>query len=144
MRRRAYYEKNRYEICKRKMEIYIPQSIDKVKRIMPKTVLEYQAQYIYDERLESYTKYILKRMGVSASRDYYDDCISNSFLGYLYSICMCAMYGYTGTHVRNYIKKMIRVTIICGINTSDEVHQICKENHLSVKYLDDDRRLYPW
>ena len=55
-------------------------------------------------------------------------------------ICMCAMYGYSGTHVSNYIKKMIRVTVICGINTSDEVRHICKENHLSVKYLDDDRK----
>ena len=122
------------------MEIYIPRSIDRIFSAMPEIVSEYKAQYIYDERLVSYTKYVLKRMGVSASRDYYDDCISNSFQGYIYSICMCAMYGYSGTHVSNYIKKMIRVTVICGINTSDEVRHICKENHLSVKYLDDDRK----
>lgn len=140
MRRRAYYEENRYELCKRKMEIYIPKSIDKVFKIMPKTVSEYLTQYIYDERFESYARYVLKRMGVSASRDYYDECISNTYQGYIYSICMCAMYGYTGTHVNNYIKKMIRVTIICGINTFDEVRHICKENNLSVKYLDDDRK----
>lgn len=47
------------------MEIYIPRSIDRVFSAMPEIVSEYKAQYIYDERLVSYTKYVLKRMGIA-------------------------------------------------------------------------------
>lgn len=108
--------------------------------MMPEIVSEYLEQYAYDEHIKLYTRYVLKKMGVKANRDYYDDCISNTHYGYIYSICMCAQHGYTGTHVSNYIKRMIRVTIICGINTFDEARQICQKNNLSVKYLDDDRK----
>lgn len=68
----------------------------------------------------------------------YNDCLSNSQLGYLYAVERSAYCGYIGNHVKNYVKFMIRVSIICAINTSNEVRQICKESHLQVVYIDAD------
>ena len=58
----------------------------------------------------------------------YDECFSNAALGYYYSICRCAFCGYT--YVVPYIRKMIGIAIICGINLSDETDTICKANNL--------------
>ena len=57
---------------------------------------------------------------------------------YLYAVERSAYCGYIGNHVKNYVKFMIRVSIICAINTSNEVRQICKESHLQVVYIDAD------
>lgn len=99
--------------CVKRKWIYIPQAINRVRGMIPEIVSEYLEQYAYDEHIKLYTRYVLKKMGVKANRDYYDDCISNTHYGYIYSICMCAQHGYTGTHVSNYIKRMIRVKEYC-------------------------------
>lgn len=134
---RQYYEKNRYVLAKKQIEVYLPREIKRYQEEIPEKMKNYFECYSYDQQLEKYTKAMLRHYGIRQERSFYHDCISNTFLGYLYSIGRCASCGYTGNHVLNYIKLMIRVCIICGINASDEVAQICKENNCRAIYLDE-------
>ena len=137
LRRHQYYEKHRYEIAVKMIEEYFPNTIKRLQKEIPEKMEQYLNQYSYDWYLEKYTKAMLVHYGVGKAKIYYQECYSNTFLGYMFSIGMCAYSGYEGEHVKNYIKKMIRVSIICGINASNEVAHICRVNNLRVLYLDD-------
>ncbi len=139
---REYYEKNRYKIAKHMVEQYLPEAIEKLHEKIPEKIAEYYEIYKYDEKIEKYTNCMLVHYGVSREKSFYQDCLSNTYLGYLYSVGRCAYKGYTGIHVVNYIKLMIRNCIIYGINTSNEVGQISKELNLRVVYLDDDLKAH--
>ncbi len=120
----------------------MPEAIEKLHEKIPEKIAEYYEIYKYDEKIEKYTNRMLVHYGVSREKSFYQDCLSNTYLGYLYSVGRCAYKGYTGIHVVNYIKLMIRNCIIYGINTSNEVGQISKELNLRVVYLDDDLKAH--
>ena len=93
---------------------------------------EFLNQYPFEES-EKFIRYALRWHGIYKNRNNYDECYSDATLGYYYSICRCAYCNYS--YVEAYIKKMIRITIICGINISKEVETICRENNLkSISY----------
>ena len=137
MRRRRYYENHRYEIAVKTIEKYFPNTIERLQKEIPEKIEEYLNKYSYDQYWEKYTKAMLAHYGVRKTKIYYQECYSNTFWGYLFSIGMCAYSGYEGDHVKKKKKKMIRVSIICGINASNEAGQICRENNWRVLYLDD-------
>lgn len=137
LRRHRYYEKHKYEIAVKTIEEYFPNTIKRLQKEIPEKMEEYFKKYSYDLYWEKYTKAMLGHYGVGKAKIYYQECYSNTFLGYMYGVGRCAYSGYEGQHVVNYIKKMIRVSIICGINASNEVGHICRENNCRVMYLDD-------
>ena len=135
---RLYYENNKYKISKHKMEVYIQREIYRLRKEIPEKVELYFKMYAYDADMERYTRRMLAHFGIVGEKSFYNDCLSNSQMGYLYAVERSAYCGYIGNHVKNYVKFMIRVSIICAINTSNEVRQICKESHLQVVYIDAD------
>ncbi|MBR3635811.1 MAG: hypothetical protein IKN47_06395 [Lachnospiraceae bacterium] len=116
------------------MEKYIPGEIQRIQMLIPDRVNELLDQYTF-ENSEKYIRYALKWYGIYENREFYADCYSNAALGYYYSICRCAYCDYS--YVERYIRKMIRITIICGINTSKEVESICRENNLKAISFDE-------
>ena len=122
------------------IDVYLPREIERLRKVIPEKMEQYYKIYSYDADMEKYTHSMLSRMGIKKGKSFYQDCLSNTYLGYMYSVGKCAYSGYTGSHVKNYIRLMIRVCIICGIYASDEVGQICKENQMKVVYLDVERR----
>lgn len=137
LNRRKYYENNRYKFSKHCIE-NMQKEIDRLNKEIPEKIHEYYKIYAYGVNMENYTISILRHYGIAKEKSFYQECVSNTYLGYMYSIGRCAYCGYTGKHVENYIKLMIRVGIICGINTSNEARQIAKEIHAKVIYLEDD------
>ena len=118
------------------MEVYLPKNIERIYKEIPEKVEEYLKKYSYEGQVEKYAQVMLKHYGVGREKSYYQDCCSNASLGYLYSIGRCAYCGYEDNHVKNYIKKMIRISIINGINASNEAAHICRSNNLRAVYLD--------
>lgn len=138
--RREYYEKNRCKIAEYLINEYWPQKIEQMRQKIPQKVEAYYNEYAYDLYLQNYTKFMLRKYGITLEKNFYQECFSNTFLGYMYAIGQCAYYGYSGEHVKNYIKLMIRISIISSIYVVDEIKLICQEQHFKVIYLDDDAR----
>lgn len=127
-------------ISKNQIETYMPREIKRICKEIPEKIAEYYRRYEYGTEMEKYANFVLHLYGIRKEQYFYQECLSNCHIGYLYAIGRCAYKEYRGDHVKNYIKLMIRISIIYGINTSDEVGQICKETHMKAVYLDDDTR----
>lgn len=119
---------------------YIPNKIIYIQSILPERVAEYKRVYTYDANTEKYICHIITGFGIRKDRACFAECFSNASYSYLFSICMCAYKSYSGKHVACYIKRMIKVSIICSLNTYNVVQEICKNNNLRPFYLDDDRK----
>ena len=105
----------------------MPDSIKRIKSVMPEKVEEYATRYSFAD-IEKYIRYAMMKHGIYKTKALYDECFSNAALSYYYSICRCAFKGYA--YVIPYIRKMIGIAIICGINLSDETAAICEKNNL--------------
>ena len=112
----------------------MPDSIMRIKDIIPDKVDEFAARYKFED-IEKYIRYAMKKYEIYENRAVYAECFSNAALCYYYSICRCAFCDYS--YVVPYIRKMIEIAIICGLNMSDEVALICKENNLRAVSCED-------
>ena len=116
----------------------MPREIERFNKEIPETMKQYYNTY--NILVDNYINKTTSHYKISKEKSYYHDCVSNSYLGYMYAIGRCAYMGYEGEHVKNYIKLMIRVCVILSIYASDIVGQICRENNMNIVYLDDDSR----
>ena len=95
---------------------------------------EYIARYPFEEYADSYIRKQLSIYKVYKSHSHYDDCFDAGMMAYLYSIHRCAEMSYS--HVEPYIKKLIRIYIICAIVVHNDSKNLCKENNFSEVRLD--------
>jgi len=106
----------------------------KVKALYIDRVKEYETRYPFDKYAD---RYILKQLAifrVRPSHSHYADCYDAGMMAYMYSIHRCAEMSYT--HVEPYIKKLIRIYIICALVIHDDARNLCRENGFREVRLD--------
>ena len=133
-KKREYYEKNRYRLCNYSLNCYCLKAIEKIRNSCPDEVDSYMKSYPFEECAEIFIRRALRRHGIYPSHGVYDDCYDAGMMAYLYSIHRCAAMKYT--HTQAYIKKMIRVYIICAIVIYYEAKNLCRTNGLREIRLD--------
>jgi len=133
-KRREYYEKNRYRICNHTLNSYCLKAMEKIRVSHPEAVDSYIQQYPFEEYAEKYIRRVLYIHKISRSHGMHDDCYDAGMMAYLYSIHRCACMQYT--HTQAYIKKMIRIYVVCAIVIYHESRNICRTNGFSEIRLD--------
>lgn len=141
-KKRNYYELNRFECCKRRLGILLDRSLEKVKSILKceyeEKISEFKNKYPFELKFYEYAKSILKYYGIKTNFFIYDECISSVYISYNYSIHRVTVNNCQ--HIENYIKRMIKVFIICTLNTYDTKRQICLYHNL--KQRDEEGKYY--
>lgn len=96
-------------------EDYAFNSIKRCEKSAKNQMEKMMLQYPYED-YSGYKNCICNRYRVYRSNSYlWDECHSCPYIAYWYSIGRCAVSGYEGDHVKNYIKKMIRIFIRCKV-----------------------------
>ena len=95
--------------------------------------------YPYEQYAESCFKRIIKKYHIRKNSYLYDECYSASSQAYMYTVSLLSYQEPTQEMVMRYLYKMTRIYIICILNTSNEVKEICKHNHLKVINVNDYR-----
>ena len=135
-KRRKYYEDNKYRICNHTLNCYCTKSIEQIRGVCLDTVNDYINRYPFEDYAERYINRELYLRKIYPSQSRYADCYDAGMLAYLYSIHRCAAMQYN--HTAPYIKKMIRIYIICAIVVYDETNNLCRVNGLREIRLDAD------
>lgn len=133
---RTYYERNRYELCRRRIGEECFRAMERVKRACPERIERYLEQWPFDSYADRRIKSQLLWWHIHPQHRLYDDCYDAGMLAYLYSIHRCAMMEYQ--HVRQYIAKMVRIFVICALNAGRESENLCRENDLRLCHMDHD------
>ena len=139
---RRYYEKHKVDICKKVLNERASNSIETIQAKYPEAVERYLQLYPFDQYGERNIQNILYRNGLRPSQAAYADCYGNGMLAYLYSIHRCAAMGCH--YVVPYIKKMIRIYMLCTLVVYNDSGNLCRANGFREVRLDGDEtgRLY--
>lgn len=89
-----YYERNRQEICRRRIGEECFRAIEKVKITCPERVERYLEEWPFDAYADRRIKSQLRWWRIDPQHSLYDDCYDAGMLAYLYSIHRCAMMEY--------------------------------------------------
>ena len=139
MYQRTYYEKNRYEICKKRLGIYWENAMRRARMRNKKIVELMYRLYPYEKYAEVCFKRIVRKYHIYRNSYLYDECHSVSSQAYMYTMSMLSYQTHTEESVKKYLYTMIRIYIICVLNTSNEVKKICTHNKLRVINVNDYR-----
>ena len=93
------------------MEEYIPNACMKINKAVPEKALNYYEIYPFERYGEPVITKLSRYVGIREGRLEYQECMSAAGEAYTYSICQCALRGYTYTEY--YIRKMIRISVLC-------------------------------
>lgn len=132
----SYYERNRYELCRRRIEEACFRAMEKVKAVCPERIERYLERWPFDAYADRRIKSQLRWWRIYPQHRLYDDCYDAGMMAYLYSIHRCAVMEYQ--HVEQYIAKMVRIFVICALNVGREAENICRKNGLRLCYMDHD------
>lgn len=132
----SYYERNRYELCRRRIGEECFRAMEKVKTVCPERIERYLEQWPFDAYADRRIKRQLWWYRIHPQHQLYDDCYDAGMLAYLYSIHRCAMMEYQ--YVNQYIAKMVRIFVICALNAGRETEHLCREHNLRLRHLDHD------
>ena len=117
---------NKYRICNSVLNCYCIKSIQKIRDECPGVVGDYINRYPFEKYVERYIKREFFINKIYPAQGRYADCYDAGMFAYLYSIHRCAATRYN--HTEPYIKKMIRIYIICAIVVYDETKNLCRKN----------------
>lgn len=132
----TYYERNRYELCRRRIGEECFRAMERVKAVCPERIERYLERWPFDAYADRRIRSQLRWWRIHPQHHLYDDCYDAGMLAYLYSIHRCAMMEYQ--HVNRYIAKLVRVFVICALNTGRETENLCRKNDLRQCCLDHD------
>ncbi len=133
---RTYYERNRYELCRRRIGEECYRAMEKVMAVCPERIERYLEQWPFEAYAARRIKSQLWWWHIYPQHKLYDDCYDAGMLAYLYSIYRCAMMEYQ--NVNQYIAKMVRIFIVCALNAGREAENLCRENNLRLYHMDHD------
>ena len=133
-KRRKYYEDNRYSICHKTLNVYCIKKIKSVRSLCADRVGDYMMRYPFENCTDGYIKKQLRIYRVHSSHSHYDDCYDAGMMAYMYSIHRCAEMSYN--HVEQYIKKLVRIYIVCALVIHNDTKNLCRENGFTEVRLD--------
>ena len=102
--------------------------------MFPDRVDEYTNRYPFEEYAERYIKRELYIHEIFSTQDRYADCFDAGMLAYMYSIHRCAAMQYD--YAAAYIKKMIRIYVICAVVVYSDTKNLCQMNDFREIRLD--------
>ena len=137
-RMRRYYQKNRYALCRKRLERDCYHSMDSIRERYPEQVRRYLERYPFEQYAHRPILRELARRSISPSSAVYMECYDAGMLAYLYSIHRCARMGYE--HTPFYIVHMIRVLTGCALIAAGETGNLCHENGLFEYRIDSSDR----
>ena len=135
---RLYYEKNKYDICKKRVNQYLENSIRNVesfwKNKYSKKIEEIEKKVPYNyEKWDKFSSIILYEYSIQENNECYDDCKSIVYEAYRYSIYRMTLRKHkTVKHINFYIRKMVKLFIVCTLIIFNEKRQICKTHGLKL------------
>ena len=132
---RQYYQRNRSRVCRQTLEDYTFRSIQEIQECCPERVAAYLERWPFEQFAEKRIYWQIFRMGVHREDQRFDACFDAGMMAYLYSIHRCAYMGYE--HVYPYIRKMIRILVICALNIYPDAERLCAENQLRLEHLEE-------
>lgn len=135
-KQRQYYEKNKFTLCIYTINIYPVNKIEKIRSLCPDKADEYISRYPFEGYAEGYIKKRLAIHKVFSSHSHHHDCYDAGVMAYLYSVHRCAEMSYD--HVEPYIKKLIRIYIICALAIHNDTRNLCHANDFREIRLDAD------
>lgn len=138
-KRKAYYQKNKYEICKKTIGEYADNSIERMNEINRNYIQQLYKEYPFEDYAVRCIKRVCIRFGIKRDSYLYDECFSIGAKAYMYSIGRCSVKKVNEQLIRGYLYVVTRVFIICVLNTYDQSKQICKENGFKQISSDDYR-----
>ena len=124
--RRQYYEANKYALCHHTLNVYCVNKIERIRTLCPDRADSYISRYPFEEYADRYIKKRLAIHRVLSSHGHYHDCYDAGMMAYLYSVHRCAEMSYD--HVIPYIKKLVRIYIICALVIHDDTKNLCQSN----------------
>ena len=127
---RTYYERNRYELCKKTIGIYWENAVKRAKICNSETILSLYQKYPYEEYAEICFKQFVKKYRIHRNSYLYDECYSASSQAYMYTISLLSYREHTEEWVKRYLYRIMQIYVICVIYTISEVKEICKHNNL--------------
>ena len=135
---KSYYEKNKYKVCYRTLNVYSFSAMERVRKTNKADVDRYYSDYPFETCAQRHIDFVLKSKEIFEDKPYYADCQSAASLAYMYSIHRCAYMEYINEHVINYIRKMVRIYIDCALVVYYEFRNICNQNNLKEIYIDNE------
>jgi len=135
-KRRKYYEANKYSLCHKMVNVHCDSKTKKARDLYSDRVDSYISRYPFEQYADSYIKKQLAICKISLACSHYHDCYDAGMMAYLYSIHRCAEMSYS--HVEAYIKKVVRIYIICALVIHDDSKNLCHANNFRQVRLDDE------
>ena len=132
--RRRYYEKHRVSLCKKRLDDETFLCVERAQVACPEAVEQYLLRYPFEQYGDRLIRSVLFQNGVYSSHAAYADCYDSGMLAYLYSIHRCAAMSYD--HVVPYLRKMIRVYMICALVVYRDAENLCRANNFREVRLD--------
>lgn len=132
--KREYWEKNKYKLCYELLNYYCFKSMEEIQKQCPKRVEKYLTRYPFEKYAEKRIRRELYIRGVYLSDSKYADCYDAGMLAYMYSIHRCAYLACDYTIP--YIRKMIRIYVLCALIVYNEIGNICRMNQFKEYRLD--------
>ena len=122
------------EVARKGRDVYIINGIKKVQNLVSKEKLNaYLEHFSYYDAIRR-AEYRLAICGIRKDCSWYDSCLSDAGLVYIYSLYRCVYCGYE--NFWGYYHIMMRVVIIWNYYLRDDVTAICKNNNFRPVYLD--------
>ena len=122
------------EMARKGRDVYIINGIKKVQDLVSKEKLNaYLEHFSYYDAIRR-AEYRLAICGIRKDCSWYDSCLSDAGLVYIYSLYRCVYCGYE--NFWGYYHIMMRVVIIWNYYLRDDVTAICKKNDFRPVYLD--------
>ena len=122
------------ERAKKQRDVYIWNAIRRLEEIVDPYEKRAYEKMFPCERALTIAEHILKHRGIQRHNSIYDDCISDSFEVYLYTILRCSHMRYS--HVENYFRFMVKIVIIWNWSISRELMEYCRKERLKLINID--------
>ena len=97
--------------------------------------------YPFETVCEPYMKWLCVRYRIRQHAYLYQECFDAVMLAYMYSICRCSLLPDrdNAEHVKEYIKKLMKIYVIAAITISNDSQNLCIENGFRQVNCDDYR-----
>lgn len=128
--------------CRKTISEYSYRSMESIQALYPHRVERYFQNYPFDQYGHRFICNVLYRFRIYRDRAEYDDCYEAGMVAYLYSVHRCA--ALDCDYTIPYIRKMIRIYVLCALVIADDGRNLCRANGLRQIHLDADTagRLY--
>lgn len=135
-KKQEYYRRNRYKLCKQKLETDCYRSMTDIQQRCPEKVEQYMQRWPFEHFADRRIKGQLRWWNIKPQHRLYDDCYDAGMLAYLYSIHRCALMGYQ--HVEQYTAKMIKIMVICALHVGRGPGEQCSMENLQISLPEPD------